>query len=61
MAHCQPQVLVQASCVLLVVSTYGDGEPPEDAANFYEAIVNGEGLDLSGVRFSVLGLGEYNV
>lgn len=58
MAHCQPSVLTQASCVLMVVSTYGDGEPPDDAMPFWEAVVHGNGLDLSGVKFSVLALGN---
>jgi sulfite reductase (NADPH) flavoprotein alpha-component len=58
MAHCQPNVLTQANCVLLVVSTYGDGEPPDDAAPFWEAVVRGNGLDLTGVKFSVLALGN---
>jgi sulfite reductase (NADPH) flavoprotein alpha-component len=58
MAHCQPNVLTQAHCVLMVVSTYGDGEPPDDAAPFWEAVVHGNGLDLRGVKFSVLALGN---
>jgi sulfite reductase (NADPH) flavoprotein alpha-component len=58
MAHCQPAVLTPANCVLLVVSTYGDGEPPEDAVHFWEAVVRGNGLDLRGVRYSVLALGN---
>lgn len=58
MAHCQPNVLMQANCVLMVISTYGDGEPPDDAAPFWEAVVHGNGLDLSGVKFSVLALGN---
>ena len=58
MAHCQPGVLTQANCVLMVVSTYGDGEPPDDAAPFWQAVVHGNGLDLSGVKFSVLALGN---
>ena len=58
MAHCQPNVLKQANCVLVVASTYGDGEPPDDAAPFWEAIVHGNGLDLSGVKYSVLALGN---
>jgi len=58
MAHCQPTVLTQTNCVLMVVSTYGDGEPPDDAAPFWEAVVHGNGLDLSGVEFSVLALGN---
>jgi len=51
-------VLKQANCVLVVASTYGDGEPPDDAAPFWEAIVHGNGLDLSGVKYSVLALGN---
>lgn len=58
MAHCQPNVLSQASCVLFIMSTYGDGEPPDDAAPFWEAVVRGNRLDLRGVKFSVLALGN---
>ena len=58
MAHCQADVLNQARCVLMVVSTYGDGDPPEDAMPFWEAVVHGNGLDLSSVKFSVLALGN---
>jgi sulfite reductase (NADPH) flavoprotein alpha-component len=58
MAHCQPNVLTQANCVLAVASTYGDGEPPDDAAPFWQAVVHGNGLDLTGVKFSVLALGN---
>jgi uncharacterized iron-regulated membrane protein/flavodoxin len=58
MAHCQPNVLKQANCVLVVASTYGDGEPPEDAAPLWEALVHGNGLDLSGIKYSVLALGN---
>ena len=58
MAHCTPHVLTQANCVLLVVSTYGDGEPPDDAAPFWQCVVHGHGLNLRGVKFSVLALGN---
>jgi sulfite reductase (NADPH) flavoprotein alpha-component len=58
MAHCQPEVLNQAECVLMVVSTYGDGEPPEDAAPFWKAVVHDNSLDLRGVKYSVLALGN---
>jgi sulfite reductase (NADPH) flavoprotein alpha-component len=58
MAHCQPQVLTKTRCVLLVVSTYGDGEPPDDVTPFWEAVVHGNGLDLRGVNYSVLALGN---
>jgi sulfite reductase (NADPH) flavoprotein alpha-component len=58
MAHCQPQALTRTNCVLMVVSTYGDGEPPDDAVPFWEAVVRGNGLNLRGVKFSVLALGN---
>jgi uncharacterized iron-regulated membrane protein/flavodoxin len=58
MAQCHPSILTQARCALIVISTYGDGEPPDDAALFWEAVVRGNGLDLRGVRFSVLALGN---
>jgi sulfite reductase (NADPH) flavoprotein alpha-component len=58
MAHCQPNMLKQTNCVLVVASTYGDGEPPDDAAPFWKAIVHGNGHDLRGVKFSVLALGN---
>ena len=40
-----------------MASTYGDGEPPDDAAPFWEAVVHGNGINLSGVKYSVLALG----
>jgi uncharacterized iron-regulated membrane protein/flavodoxin len=58
MAHCQPNALTHAGCVLIVASTYGDGEPPDDAAHFCHAVVGGNGLVLTGVKFSVLALGN---
>ena len=58
MAQCQPNVLTESNCVLMVVSTYGDGEPPDGAIPFWQAVVHGSGLNLSSVRFSVLALGN---
>jgi sulfite reductase (NADPH) flavoprotein alpha-component len=58
MAHCQPNILTQANCVLMVVSTYGDGEPPDDTALFWKAVVHGNSLDLRGIKYSVLALGN---
>jgi sulfite reductase (NADPH) flavoprotein alpha-component len=58
MADCPPNLLSDAHCLLIVTSTYGDGEPPDDAAPFWEAVVRGNGLNLHGVKFSVLALGN---
>lgn len=41
----------------LIVSTQGDGEPPQAALNFFEFIQQAD-LDLSPLRFAVLGLGD---
>jgi sulfite reductase (NADPH) flavoprotein alpha-component len=58
MADCRPNLLNDANCLLIVTSTYGNGEPPDDAAPFWEAVVHGNGLNLHGVKFSVLALGN---
>jgi uncharacterized iron-regulated membrane protein/flavodoxin len=58
MAYSQPNVLTETDCVLVIISTYGDGEPPDDAAPFWEAAVRGNRFDLRGVKFSVLALGN---
>jgi flavodoxin len=58
MAYCQANTLKEATWVLVITSTYGDGEPPEDAAPFWRAVVHGNSLDLCGVKFSVLALGN---
>ncbi len=58
MARCETNLLKQAACVLMIVSTYGNGEPPDDATPFWQAVVHGNGLDLTGVKFSVLALGN---
>ncbi|HUC98853.1 MAG TPA: PepSY domain-containing protein [Candidatus Polarisedimenticolaceae bacterium] len=58
MAQCEPHMLTHANYVLLVVSTYGDGEPPDDAVSFWQSLVHGNKLDLRGVKFSVLALGN---
>lgn len=43
--------------VLTIVSTWGDGEPPETSEDFYNSFMKEE-IDLSGVKFSVCALGD---
>ncbi|MGE9269664.1 MAG: flavodoxin domain-containing protein [Verrucomicrobiales bacterium] len=50
--------LRDASCILGVVSTWGDGEPPDDAVPFFEKLSESEPLGLGGVPISVFGLGD---
>jgi len=49
--------LTKLSNLLVVVSTWGDGEPPESATAFYRDFMATE-VKLSSVRFSVCALGD---
>ena len=42
---------------LIVTSTYGQGEVPDNALDFYEALTEKK-PDLAGVRFGLFGLGD---
>lgn len=53
----QPQALAGYSRVLLIVSTYGEGEPPDNAAMFWRK-AEGQKPDLTGVSYSMLALGD---
>jgi sulfite reductase (NADPH) flavoprotein alpha-component len=44
--------------LLIIVSTHGEGDPPEPAAPFFEFIESSRAPKLSGVRYSVLALGD---
>lgn len=44
--------------VLLVTSTQGDGEPPEEAVPLFKLLTGKKAPDLGGVSFAVLGLGD---
>jgi sulfite reductase (NADPH) flavoprotein alpha-component len=49
--------LAKAANLLLIVSTWGDGEPPETATSFYNEFMASE-ASLSGVKYSVCALGD---
>lgn len=44
--------------VLVITSTYGDGEPPDNAADFVETLLSESAPRMEGVKFSVLALGD---
>ena len=44
--------------ILFVVSTYGEGDPPQPSVGFFEYLEGPRAPKLDGVRFSVLGLGD---
>ena len=49
--------LAKATNLLVIVSTWGDGDPPETAVSFYKEFMSTE-ISLSNVRFSVCALGD---
>ncbi|MGL6290726.1 MAG: diflavin oxidoreductase, partial [Silanimonas sp.] len=44
--------------LVVVVSTQGDGDPPDDARGFVEHLLGRRAPKLEGLRFAVLGLGD---
>ena len=53
-----PSDLVGAGEVLVVTSTFGDGGPPDNGADFWSALESDKAPRLDGVGFAVLGLGD---
>jgi len=52
--------LPQEKNLLIITSTYGDGEPPDNAAELYNWLLSEAPPRLEGVQFSVLALGDTN-
>jgi len=59
MAATTAEQLATAGNVLVITSTYGDGEPPDNAKALHTALLNGA-PSLAGVRYAVCGLGDTN-
>lgn len=49
--------LSRAQVLLIITSTYGEGEPPENARDFYEDLMDAQ-LSLQHLQFSVCALGD---
>ncbi len=57
MSEISPADLAKEENLLVIVSTWGDGEAPETAVGFHSKFMS-EDVKLDGVKFSVCGLGD---
>ena len=57
-ADYKPKNIAGEQLVLLVTSTQGEGEPPEEALSLYKLLSGKKAPQLSGLKFAVLGLGD---
>ncbi len=57
MSEISPLDLAKVTNLLVIVSTWGDGEPPESAVTFYKDFMAAD-IALSNVRYSVCALGD---
>lgn len=58
MADANVPALASIPNLLVIVSTWGDGEPPDSSKAFYSELLATTGLDLSSTSFSVCALGD---
>jgi sulfite reductase (NADPH) flavoprotein alpha-component len=58
MGDITPAKLKGVKNLLVLVSTWGEGDPPENGIDFVEAFMGDKAPKLEGTRFSVLGLGD---
>ena len=52
------QHLRKETCLLVISSTHGDGDPPETAKPFFEALQGRKAPELKQLSYAVLGLGD---
>ncbi|GAA5119942.1 assimilatory sulfite reductase (NADPH) flavoprotein subunit [Luteolibacter yonseiensis] len=57
MSEVSPADLAKSPNLFVIVSTWGDGEPPETAVGFYKEFMSAD-LKLANVKFSVCALGD---
>ncbi len=58
LADYKPANIKRESLVSLVISTHGEGDPPDDAELFHEFLLSEKAPQLKNLKFSVLALGD---
>lgn len=58
MADAKPSDLTKCENLLVIVSTWGEGDPPDAATEYYEAFMSDAMPQLANVNFSVCALGD---
>lgn len=58
LSEVRPSDLAGDTLALFIVSTWGDGEPPADACDFYYDLEKDDAPALGGLRYAILGLGD---
>jgi sulfite reductase (NADPH) flavoprotein alpha-component len=58
MGQSDPESIRLMDYVVIVTSTYGDGEAPDNASEWWSFLKFTESLDLSHLNYAVLGLGD---
>ena len=58
LAEFKPASLKRESLVTFIVSTHGEGDPPDDAEIFHEYLMSDKARSLPRLRYSVLALGD---
>ena len=58
LADFKPASLKRERLVTFVISTHGEGDPPDDAELFHEFLLSGKAPKLDGLKFSILALGD---
>ncbi|WP_347551152.1 assimilatory sulfite reductase (NADPH) flavoprotein subunit [Pseudalkalibacillus hwajinpoensis] len=54
----KPKALKKVQDLLLISSTHGDGDPPDNALSFYDFLYSDRAPEITDIRFSVLSLGD---
>ncbi len=58
MADVDMTVLAKSKNIVVFAATWGEGDPPSRAVDFYQALMSDTAPRIDGVRFAVLALGD---